>query len=308
MRHIGIVDIGSNTVRLVIYTVDDQQQITKVFDYKKLLQLLNFIDHQALSSHGLKALVETLDEYKQIASYYQSEPLICFGTASLRYLENKQEVVRRVHDYTGLELNLLSGEAEAMYGFKALAHSNILYPEGVSVDVGGGSTEIVHYRQGQIIHSISLPLGCLSLKIKHMSDLFPTHQDILDIQEDINTLLDQIHWLNNLYTDNLIGIGGSARALSKCLRALHPSKKMQHGDAMSMDFIHCLSVLEIKQQPELAPLILGAVVERSSTLHTGALLFSAIAKRVHAKDFVLSRFGLREGYIYHLLDQEKQTV
>lgn len=295
---VAITDIGSNTVRCVIFNVDDQtKQLTKVFDYKKMLQILTFVKGKHLLKQGEKALINALAEYKAIADAFQVDFNYCFATASLRFLENKKQVVQNVKDQTGVNIELLTGKQEAVLGFEATAFALDLPDEGISLDVGGGSSELVHFKNGKIINATSIPIGSLSLYLKHVKDLFPNKGELNAIQQDILAELKQLTWLKNVRVSTVIGIGGSARAVTKISRALYKTAKMNEGDALDVQYIQRVSLFDDKRDLKDTQQLIEAIVDRTTTVIPGANILAVVAAYVDAKTFIISRSGIREGYL-----------
>lgn len=295
---IGIVDIGSNTVRLVIYSTNKEQIVKKILDYKKMLQLLIYIDNYKLNENGIRILCDTLNEFRMIADMYDVDYFAPFATASLRFIDNKNEVLHSIKETVGVDVDMISGQEEATLGYYATYKTTKLSPNGLSVDVGGGSTELVYYEGEKAKHSISLPMGSLSLYLKHVHGLFPTAEESQALRDDINSVLDQVNWLNTLRVDELVGIGGSARAVTKVCKVLYTKDKINHGDTLPSEYLGHVANLNLNHEKKIAQEIIQTIVDRSTTLMSGTAILYLLAERIQAKNFVLSRNGIREGYLY----------
>lgn len=302
---IAIVDLGSNSVRCVIYDLETKNgKMKKVFDYKKMLQIIGYVDNRELNAAGQQALSSTLREYSEIAETFEVDSFNCFATASLRNLDNQAEVLEHIRNEAHVEVTVLTGLEEAEIAFRGASQAVKLDKEGLSVDIGGGSTEIVHYKEGNIVNSISLPMGCLSIQLSFIDKALPTPEEHQEITAFVNQMLDEILWLNSLKLPSIIGIGGTSRAASKASNALLGSEKLNEGDAMDFNYIHKVSQIDaaspLKMQRELAE----TVVERFTTIIPGSIILSEIGKRVAARTFILSRHGIREGYLYNRVLKE----
>lgn len=293
---IGIVDIGSNTVRLVIYSINENKEYTKILDYKKMLQLLNFIKNKSLNSGGRRALYSTMKEYKDLSEVMSVDKFFCFATASIRYLKNKDQILSEIEKLTGIKVEILSGEQEATMGFYATSKVIELEDDGISIDVGGGSSEVVYYKDKKISKVYSLPIGSLSLYLKHVKNIYPTEEEIVNIKMDILDNLKVIKWIYGVSVKQLVGIGGSARAATRVVSELYDIPKLKEGE--SVEIKHILQLVdEGKLKTKDLEKITRTVVDRSTTIIPGSLIFSEIAKVVGADYLTLSRTGIREGYL-----------
>lgn len=299
---IALIDMGSNTVRLVIYEADKvTKTFTKLFDYKKMLQILMFIKNKKLSKTGFNMMLDILQLYQQIANAYGVKQFYCFATASLRNLKNLKEILLAVEKNCGIKIHVIDGNEEARLGFLAVKATIDLPTDGISVDVGGGSTEIVYYQKQKIVNSVSLPIGSLSLSLNYLNQLFPDHNAAVALTNAINQQLDTVFWLKNIKVQQIIGIGGTARCLCKLSKELYKTPKIDHGDTLDCSFLHQIASLDCLDDLKIARQVITTSGDRCTTIIPGSMILSQIAKRVNASTFILSRYGIREGYLLHSL-------
>lgn len=168
----GIVDIGSNTMRLVIFKVENGKP-RLLLNKKEMPELASFIKDGMMVAEGINRACYILDSFNLLAKDLGVENLSVFATASLRNITNSQAAVSEIEDRTGLAINLLSGAQEAEYDFIGAARTVDL-KSGILIDIGGGSTELVLYNNMKIQNSISLPIGSLSMYTAYVKHLFPT--------------------------------------------------------------------------------------------------------------------------------------
>lgn len=121
-----------------------------------------------MSEQGINILLETLKSYKKILDDYEVSDIYAAATAAVRQATNNTEIIDRMKKETGITINLLSEEQEAFFGFLAVAHS-MDTPSAVTIDIGGGSTEITLFENKTLQKSISFPFGTVSLKQKFVS-------------------------------------------------------------------------------------------------------------------------------------------
>ena len=169
----SVIDIGSNTIRLVVYRVDSDG-ITPILNNKYTAGLAAYIGKDgALSDEGTDRLVDVMAKFRDATDLLPDCEVFPFATASLRNITNREVVIERVRRETGFDIRVLSGYEEAMLDYHGAVRS-MPGEEGLLVDVGGGSTELVFFKAGRAAAARSVPLGSLSLFNKCVSGIIPT--------------------------------------------------------------------------------------------------------------------------------------
>lgn len=155
---IALTDLGSNTVRMSVYDVDEEKKFQMLFSEKQMAGLASYIDKGLLSAEGIDKACQVLRAFSGLLRQFDMTEMKVFATASLRNIDNTAEAVAAIRDRTGLEVDVISGETEARLDYYgAMLDSGIR--DGSMFDIGGGSTEIVSVRQGIIQSAQSLPVG-----------------------------------------------------------------------------------------------------------------------------------------------------
>ena len=150
----GVIDVGSNTIRLVIYELKENR-IESLFSNKNTAGLIGYVNDGELSRKGIRKACDVLNSLQKVAAHAQVEKLYVFATASLRNIANTKEAVEEIEKETGLDIDVISGHDEAVLDFEGAAHAQKL-KDGVMVDIGGGSTEVVAFADGKITDAVSL--------------------------------------------------------------------------------------------------------------------------------------------------------
>ena len=171
----GIVDLGSNTIRLSIYHWEGQD-FRLLLNKKTMAGLAGYVQGGVLSDSGILVACRTRSSYRALLDNFQVSKMHVFATASLRNISNTGEAVETIRDVTGIPVEVLSGDEEAALSFKGA-----VLPGGVSTgllaDIGGGSFELVSYEDMSITSACSLPVGSLSLYTRFVNGLFPTPEE-----------------------------------------------------------------------------------------------------------------------------------
>lgn len=290
----GVIDIGSNSVRLVVYK-SNENRFDLLFSKKAMVGLASYVNKQGfLSDDGIEILIDSLNDFKVILSEMNLDDVFVFATASLRNICNTGDVVDIVHKRTGFEVDVLSGEMEGVYDFEGAMFSGKL-DSGVLVDVGGGSTEIVCFKDGCVVSSVSLEIGSLNLFKRFVKDIVPSGKECEKIRDYVCNALDMIEFSNVFYDDVFI-VGGTARAVLKlCEVCLNNNSSLF--SEFSYEDLRSIFNLYVFKRKKFVQYILKCCPDRIHTILPGLFIFDEIARRCNAKKFVVSRYGVREGYL-----------
>jgi len=293
-RH-AIIDIGSNTIRLVIFEVDRKNEtFSQVFNKKIMAGLAGYVDEGSLSERGIHRAQEALESHLRRLRTNEADTVSAFATAVIRNAKNGEEVARLLEERCGIHIEILTAEEEALLGnFGALQAFGI--PDGVTMDMGGASTEVVVFRDRKPLVAKSLPFGSLTLWLEHVEGLFPTGAEQREIRDFVEGPLFAIPGFSDLHIHSLIGIGGAARAASKLADHLyHDDTKTRRVETSQMH--QMLARCSEMSKPELLDLV-QAVPDRIHTVLPGMLCIYTAARLVHADELLVSPYGIREGYL-----------
>ena len=218
----GIVDIGSNSVRLNVYRCDNDIRV--VFSKKDNLGLVFYVKKGKLTDKGIEKLITVLKNIKKDFDYLNIESYRFFSTASLRNIENNAEVIQIIKDKVNIDIDLLSGEEEGELSFCG-SISTIKKDNGILIDLGGGSVEIVIFKNKKIEKEYSIPVGSLKMYKDYVSDMIPNENECNLIKERIFSELEKIGVSNEEKIPFMCGVGGSIRAIEIILVDLNLLKK-----------------------------------------------------------------------------------
>ncbi|GEK32726.1 Ppx/GppA family phosphatase [Kurthia sibirica] len=294
---LAIIDIGSNTIRLVIYQYSTISGLKEVGNIKAVARLRNYInDDGIMDIKGIEILENLLISFKEMIEDYHVDSLRAVATASIRQSKNGHEIIDRMLETTGIRIELLSEEEEAYFGYFAVVHTTSTQ-SAVTIDMGGGSTEITYFKNKELQQSISLPFGSVSLKHQFMKDNTMTHKERNHIYTFAIEQFAAIPWLENLDIP-VVGIGGSARNMAKMdqSRKKYPLTGVHQYRMSKQDFIEINSELTSLSYSELKKLD-GLSSDRADIIGPVAEVFRALMNRVGSPKFQFSRKGLREGLV-----------
>ena len=242
-----------------------------------------------LQEEPMQRAYEALCNFLSIASSYKARKILCVATSALRDAPNKAVFLKKVRDGLGLNIKVIDGAKEALYGGIAAANLLPTQKNAITVDIGGGSTEFAHIDGKNVQNPISLDLGAVRIK-----ELFFDKGDIDGAKRYIDKELEKLQEIEAV--DTVIGIGGSFRALSAALMAMenYPLEKLHAYEPNFKNFKKLLTnILEAKSPKELKKLSIKD--ERLDVIAPGALILSRIIKKLSIKRLITSGVGVREG-------------
>ena len=157
-----VIDIGSNTVRLVIYQLREGV-LQPILNNKVAAGLASYVDKQnRMTPDGVRKLVSILRDFQQILSLLPDCQVFPFATASLRNIQNTDYVLQEIENLCGMRVRVLSGYEEAMLDYRGATRA-LDRSSGLMADIGGGSTELIFFKEGRVQAAESLPFGSLNL-------------------------------------------------------------------------------------------------------------------------------------------------
>ena len=298
---VAIVDIGSNSVRLVIF--EGITRAPTLFFNEKLLAGLgrSLVDTGRLNDEGVEAALESFSRFRALASQAGAQQIHVIATAAAREAENGKEFIEEAERRLGTSVQLLSGREEAH--FAALAVKAHFYkPKGIVGDLGGGSLELVRLNGENPDEGITLPLGGLRL-----ADM--TGDDPSKARELADTELDRAPFLAEAHGTDFFAVGGTWRNLARLhmttnnypLHVLHEYAI----DAQKKDTIKFLTDVASGNLDQFSG-ISDVSKNRRALLPYGAAVLLEVIESMKPRRIVTSGVGVREGYLFSLLDEEEQ--
>jgi len=300
-KRVAIIDIGSNSVRMVVYEKTSRFAFHLLHEEKSKVRISqNAYKHNGeLQEEPMQRTFDALHDFLQISESFQVRKILCVATSALRDAPNRQDFLQRVKSKLKLKIKVISGEKEAYYG--AIACANLLPKQqnAMSIDIGGGSTEISFIDNDSVSNTLSLKLGTVRLK-----ELFFDAGDIDGAKKYIDKELDTI---TKAEITTLIGIGGTFRAVSSAImkRQNYPLNKIHAFEYSSKTFVEYIEEI-LKASSTDALKALGIKSNRFDVIQPGTLILQRIMKRLDISKIITSGVGVREGvYLSDLLRNSK---
>ncbi len=302
MRH-AIVDIGSNTIRLIIFDINENKKnFKKVLNKKYTAGLITYVHDGELSGKGIKKLIKTLSSIKNIVIELNVDTFSPFATASLRNLENTEEVLEEVKKDLDIDIDVLEQVEEAFLGNVGI-RSEIKVDSGISVDIGGASTEVVYFEEDGPREYINLKTGSLLLFGENVSRILPKKSEIRAIEKSVIRELNSSHFSSK--ENKLIGIGGTIRTTGKVIADLWNEDEKK----FTLKDIYKLLNLIKDRNTETIRSIIRTNPARIHTLIPGIIILKILMEKFGIDEIEVSDNGLREGYlIYKVLEGNNEIL
>ncbi len=298
MRY-AIVDIGSNTIRMNVYDIQDNV-ISQMFSKKTVAGLSSYITDGNLTPKGIQKASKILSSYRKIAELLGAEKFLPFATASLRNISNAQAAVDAINQTTGVSIDLVPGRLEAIYGYQGLVLGNKV-DSGVLFDIGGGSTEVIHILDGEVQRAESIPLGSLNVFTTLMKGLTPTKKETAKIKAAVHSYLDAAGISKDRHYPVIYGIGGTARA---CGNVCQEYLGLPNHRVIPYQALRTLIRALCNDDKYALRTLLQIVPERIHTLTPGMLIIQTLCDRFSAEEIRVGKNGVREGYmVSHLVEE-----
>lgn len=289
----GIVDLGSNTIRLSIYYWEEPQ-FKLLLNKKEMTGLAGYIRGGVLSDSGILTACRILEKFKSLLGNFNIQQLYVFATAPLRNIVNTEEAVNTIRTVTGLEVTVLSGIEEASLSFLGATKGGGAPEKGLLADIGGGSTELVTYANSSITSECSLPMGSLSLYSGYVAGLFPDKAERRAIRKRVDAELEKVH-AAKVSCAHLTGVGGTIRAAAKLCNTLSGADP-DNRSIPAAEIFDLFRRLKKGNQVALHQ-ILRSVPDRVHTILPGLLILTQILKVYQVQTVLVSSYGVREGYL-----------
>lgn len=299
---LAIVDIGSNSARIVVYDREAGGHLRIVASARSSLRLVEgVVENHAIGEEAMERTREALRDFRAIALGAGARDIRVYATAAVREAHDGDRFARVVAQAMKAPLQLLNAEAEAIYGFHG-ALRGLDAVSGILFDLGGGSLQITEFRNRERIQSWSVPLGALRLSRRYLLRDPPTEKEIKSLRQHVDDFLAELRLKPLRDGARLVGTGGTVRNIAKIerFRLKTPGSRL-HGHEISREAIEEIEK-DLRSQPRRKRTnILGLSKDRTDSIVAGALVIERLLHFVEGDDILVSGQGLREGLAYAAL-------
>ena len=300
-RPLSVIDIGSNSIRLVVYE-GIARSPTVLFNEKMLAGLgRGIVSTGKLDPEAVTRSMEEFRRFRALSEQAGAEHLYVIATAAAREAENGPDFIHRAEAVLGTEIRILSGREEAYYS--ALGVISGFHPaDGVAGDLGGGSLELVDVKGEAIGDGITLPLGGLRLQDMAKSS-YPAAVKIAREQ------IARAGLLKGGAGRPFYAVGGTWRNLARLHMNTtnYPLAVMHHYE---MNIANSVAFLQKVARGDIDKIkgIEGVSKARRALLPYGAIVLQEIIAAMQPSEIAVSALGVREGFLFSLLTEDERRT
>jgi exopolyphosphatase / guanosine-5'-triphosphate,3'-diphosphate pyrophosphatase len=298
---VAVIDIGSNSVRLVVYEAMARSLIT-IFNEKALCGLGREVQSTGLLAPDavVKALT-SLRRFRALCRVMKVGRVYAIATAACRDASNGADFIAKAERICGVRIEILSGPREARLSALGVV-SGVHKPDGIVGDLGGGSLELIDVHGNRVRGGVTLPLGSLAL-------LDLSHKSLKRAERIVKSEISEVAQIGAGRGRAFYAVGGTWRALARIhiIQSEYPLRVM-HGYSIpaqdALDFARRLRRLVAANMLADIEVVADA---RRPLLAYAALVLEYIIRVAKPKTIVFSTFGVREGLLYEMLPEAERA-
>ena len=295
----AVIDLGSNSGRVVVLDVDDQGSIEILADGRSPLRLARDVAPTGrLSNDAIDRALGALRDFEAIASGNRAVRTVAVATAAIREAANGDDLLARIRAETGIEIRVIDGAEEARLGFLGAVYS-LPVEHGTVTDIGGGSMELSRFRDRRLVGSFTLPVGALRMSDRYLVSDPPAPGELEGLASAVRRALQEEGVPALAGDERLIGTGGTIRNLAKIDRSAraYPIPRLDGyvlGRKRVQDLVSVLSGRRLSRRQVMA----GLNADRADSIVGGAVVAVTTMETLGAEEVVVSGRGLREGLAF----------
>ncbi len=310
MQRIGVIDLGSNTTRLIVMEYIPQRCFRLIDEMREAVRLIEGMrEDRLLQPMAMERAIDALHMFASLCHATDTSEVIAVATSAVRDAANQQEFLAEVRQRTGLVLRVLSGEEEAYYGYLGVVNSMPL-TDGYIIDIGGGSTELTYVQGREFQRGVSFPVGVVRYRDRYIHSDPISKADFNALERGLEEAFAAADWLHATDAPTLVGVGGTVRNLARIdqKRGKYPLERV-HGYQLSLEGLErTISTLRRLTSEERAA-VPGMNRDRADVLLPGALILRHVMRRGGFGQVVVGGQALREGLFYeHFLSHQERPI
>lgn len=300
MEKIAIIDLGSNSARLVLVNVHEGGYFAVFDELKESVRLAQDMQNDGfLRPSRVAQTIRTLQMFRRLCDANKVSKIYAFATAAVRSAKNQRGFLDEVQAKCGFRLEVLDAETEAQLVYQGVINS-LDVPKGLIMDMGGGSTQFVYYNRKNLIHHATVPYGAINLTDMFKNEELKPSERAQKIADFFKSQLDEIEWIKDVEPETrLVGVGGSFRNLGKISRMIkkYPLDMTHNYVLTRQEFFGVYNNLKTFDLDKTMK-IKGLSSVRADIFPSALAAMSALFEIIPFEDMVISGSGLREGAMF----------
>lgn len=300
MERVALIDLGSNTARLVIYDILENGYFSVADEYHEAVRLGETEMDGSLKQTRIMQAINTLKMFKDICAIKGVDKVLAVATAAVRRASNQKTFLSDVFNETGIRITVVSEEEEANYVYQGVINSMEI-TRGLIMEIGGGSTKLVYYNRRTILHTKIFEFGAVTLTKMFESEDKSPEQCSDDMVNYVKSQLEQVEWFKEIDPDTqLIGVGGSCRNLARIIRKVkkYPLDMVHNFNMEVTDFNYVYNMIRTLDLDKKRR-IKGLSSARADVFPAALAFIKAFVEHMGFERIVASGSGLREGVMFN---------
>lgn len=304
-ERLGILDVGSNTVHLLVVDAVRGGQPIPQQSHKVVMRLMRYLQDGAITDEGQEALIAAIGECVQVGKEHDLDDLIVMATSAVREADNGEAVIDRIERECGVRLDILSGEDEARLTFLAVRRW-FGWSAGrlLLLDIGGGSLEIAAGDDEEPAVAVSVPLGAGRSTVRFLHDDPPTIAQQRALRTYAKSVLDDTVGLVRPVgrPDHVVGSSKTIRSLARLAGSPVPGiggvERVVLRRKQLDDWVPRIARMGAESRHALP----GITQDRTFQIVAGGIVLSEAMRAFGIRELDVSPWALREGRLLRYLD------
>lgn len=300
MEKVAIIDIGSNSARLVLVNILEGGYFVVFDELKESVRLGQDMDWDGyIKPQRISQTIKTLTMFRRLCDANHVDKIFAYATAAVRRAKNQKSFLDEVAMTCGIKIKVLSVEEQATLVYQGVINSMDI-PKGLIMEMGGGSTNLIYYNRKNIINFETLQFGCVTLTDLFKNSSNDPFERTAKIQEFIAEQLEKIPWLTQIDPDTqFVGVGGSFRNLGRISRMIRKYPvNMTHNYEVEMEEFDSIYSNIRKLDLDSTTRIKGLSSSRADIFPSALAAMKAVFEKVTFDKITISGCGLREGAMF----------
>ncbi|MBR2334411.1 MAG: Ppx/GppA family phosphatase [Clostridia bacterium] len=300
MEKIAIIDLGSNSARLVLVNILEGGHFVVFDELKESVRLGQDMDWDGfIKPQRIAQTIKTLTMFRRLCDANHVDKIFAYATAAVRRAKNQKSFLDEVAMTCGIKIKVLTVEEQAMLVYQGVINSMDV-PKGLIMEMGGGSTNLIYYNRKNLIHYDTLPFGSVTITDLFKNDGSEPEERARKIEEFIGEHLDKIPWLSQVDPDtHVVGVGGAFRNLGRISRLMKKYPfRMTHNYEVPMDEFEKIYATIRKLDLDSTMKIKGLSSGRADIFPSALAVMKAVFSRFNFDKVTISGCGLREGAMF----------
>jgi exopolyphosphatase/guanosine-5'-triphosphate,3'-diphosphate pyrophosphatase len=311
-ERIAAIDVGSNSVRLLVAEYDPASGLTIVDELKDQPRLAAGLARTGcLNDAAIDRAIQTLGRMREVCQRRGVRRIAAVATAAVREAENGPWFVRRVRQELDIPLRIIDAETEAALSYRSVAHHFPLAgARALVADIGGGSLELIGAVDGLVELTLSLPLGAVRLTELYLPGERSVQRELAALRKYIRKQLKRELSSREWAAAAVIGSGGTFTTLGRISRARRGVPPVESVHGVSVDTAEVERLLDwlASRTPEQRRQVPGLNPERADIILAGLAVTAELLDWVRTRSITVSAFGLREGLLLEMAGAEEPVV